>query len=101
MQNIVVAKIDRDVSHPLNSRAVLPRFVGKIDAIPPLELAFGNVFALLDLRTRGRLQQHARAHIKGVLRKRRAVEFVLGEIFKAIAVAVVVAHRTVDVGHAE
>ena len=50
MQNVIIPKIQRDVSYPLDTRIVLPFLVGEKDTIPPLQIVGMHVRALFNLR---------------------------------------------------
>ena len=79
MQNVIIAKVNRDVPDALYARFILSFFVGEKDTIPPLQVTSRHVFALLDLRAGVYVQNFPRAFIKHVLYQGRAIEFLGGK----------------------
>lgn len=101
MQNIIVSKINGDVTDPFDTGVVLPFFVGKKDTVAALQFGRLHVFPLLYLRTGVYLQQLPCALIKNVLYKGRTIEFLRGESAEKLSVSVVQTYRTVNVRHAD
>ena len=74
---------------PLDTRLVLAIFIGEKDAITSLQFAFLDEFSLFDLCARGDVEYFSCALVEDILYKRRAVEFMHGEIRQHIPFAVV------------
>ena len=79
VQNIIVAKIERYVSDPLDARIILTFLVREENAIPALEIAFRHVLALLHLRACVYVEKLPRSLIKDILNEGGAIEFLRGK----------------------
>ena len=101
MQDIVIPQINGDMSHPFDTRIVLPVLVGEKQTIAPSDIRFCHVLALFHLRARGGIEQGFVALVECVLHEGGAIEFLRGEPLQEVPLAIVQANGAVDVGHAE
>ena len=70
MQNVVIPQIQGDVPDPLNTRLVLPIFIGEEDTIASLQFAFLDKFSLFDLCACGDVEYFSCALVEDILYKR-------------------------------
>ena len=89
MENIVIPQVHGNVAYPLDTRVILPIFIGKEDTIPTLQFAFFDKLPLLYLRACGDVEYRPCALIEDILYKRRTVELMHGEIRQHIPLPVV------------
>ena len=64
MQDIIVAKINGDVSNALDTSIILPIFVGEIDTVSALQVGAFHRLALYDLCARMHAEFDVRALIQ-------------------------------------
>ena len=101
MQNIIIPKIQRNVPNPLDARVVYSIFVREENTISALQVFFGDVFSLLDLRSRRDVELYARALIEDILYQRGAVEFLRGKPCEQFSLSVMKTHCAVHVRYAQ
>ena len=101
MQDIIISEIDRHVPDAFDSRIILSGRIGEINAVAAAQLRAGDRVALYHLQARRRLQKHVCRFEKYVLNERGTVVFHFCKAFEKIAIAVVQAHRAIDVRHSQ